>query len=430
MVGSEPGAISFGSGGKIAQSASITVHMVDRTKREKSVWDIQEEWRGRLRSIPGIKSFQIHEFGATPGSTTKAPFDLLISGPDPSVLDTLANRCLEELQGCPGLTDVRRSWYFDETKREVTVNPALARVYETSPEKISQELKAIVHGTPATQMRLKDYLDIPIRAQYRKTDINSSDALDSAYISSRFGPIPLRTLADIKSQKEQPFISRENLRSTIDITGVNKGMTIGQAVQQAKHRISDIKPPMGYSIEFAGTITDMKDTKTRLQRCLLIGIVLLYLLLLAMFRSFLHPLTIMAAIPLAIAGSLWGLLIFDMPRCMPGNMGMIFLAGIIINNSILLLDFIIEARQQGREKHASIIKAVELRVRPILMTTFSTVVGLSPLAFEMAIGLERLSPLAVVAGTGLLIGTFWTMIIVPVVYSSLDSLKQIFSIAN
>jgi len=143
-----------------------------------------------------------------------------------------------------------------------------------------------------------------------------------------------------------------------------------------------------------------------------------------MFRSFMHPLTIMAAIPLAVAGSLWGLLIFDKPMCMPGNMGMIFLAGIIINNSILLLDFIIETRKQGVEKAEAIKKAVELRVRPILMTTFSTVVGLSPLAFEMAVGLERLSPLAIVAGTGLLIGTFLTMIVVPVVYSSLDSLKQ------
>ncbi|MGM0454256.1 MAG: efflux RND transporter permease subunit, partial [Thermodesulfobacteriota bacterium] len=182
--------------------------------------------------------------------------------------------------------------------------------------------------------------------------------------------------------------------------------------------------PAGYRIAFSGITADMQDTQKRLRKSLIIGVVFLYLLLLTMFRSFLHPLTIMAAIPLAVAGSLWGLLIFDKPMSMPGNMGMIFLAGIIINNSILLLDFIIETRKQGVEKVEAIKASVELRVRPILMTTFSTVVGLSPLAFEMAVGLERLSPLAIVAGTGLLIGTFLTMIVVPVVYSSLDSLKQ------
>jgi multidrug efflux pump subunit AcrB len=147
-----------------------------------------------------------------------------------------------------------------------------------------------------------------------------------------------------------------------------------------------------------------------------------------MFRSFRHPLTIMAAIPLAVAGSLWGLLIFDKPMSMPGNMGMIFLAGIIINNSVLLLDFILQARSEGYDRESAIERSVSLRLRPIFMTMLSTVVGLSPLAFETAVGLERLSPLAIVAGTGLLVGTFLTMIVVPVVYSGLDSLRERLSV--
>lgn len=424
VVGSEAGSISFGTGGSIAQSATITVHLVERTKREESIWEIQQKWRNKIREIPGIKSLRISEYGATPMSTTKAPFDLIISGPDPNILDKLANQCLEQLKGCPGLIDVRRSWYFDEKEGQVMVNPALARVYHTSPEEVSRELKAMVHGIPASQMRLEDYLDIPIRVQYKQSDIQSFVNLKEAYVSSKFGLLPLRALAEVKNSREQPFVTRENLQTTIDLTGVNQKMSIAQVTQKAKHRLQDLELPGGYQIEFSGTTADMNKTQKRLKRSLVIGVVFIYLLLLSMFGSFLHPLTIMAAIPLAIAGSLWGLLIFDKPMCMPGNMGMIFLAGIIINNSILLLDFIIESRQQGWEKEEAIKRAVELRVRPILMTTFSTVVGLSPLAFEMAVGLERLSPLAVVAGTGLLIGTFLTMIVVPVVYSSLDSLKQ------
>ncbi|MFW6415385.1 MAG: efflux RND transporter permease subunit, partial [Thermodesulfobacteriota bacterium] len=424
VVGSEPGALSFGTGGSIAQSASITVHLVDRTEREDSIWEIQQEWRDKIRQIPGIKSYRVSEYGATPMATTKAPLDIIISGPDPKVLDKLAERSLQKLQGIPGLVDVRRSWYFDEREFDVNVDPELARVYGTSPEEVSNELKAAVQGVPATKMRLQDYLDIPLRVEYRELDVNSIADLKDIYVGSRFGPVPLRSLADIDSEREQPFVTREELQTTIDVTGANRDMSISQVTAKAKERIDQIRTPGGYSIEFSGTMADMMDTQKQLRRSLIIGIVFLYLLLLAMFRSFMHPLTIMAAIPLAVAGSLWGLLIFDKPTCMPANMGMIFLAGIIINNSILLLDFIIETRKQGVEKVEAIKRAVELRVRPILMTTFSTVAGLSPLAFEMAVGLERLSPLAIVAGTGLLIGTFLTMIVVPVVYSSLDSTKE------
>ncbi|MFO8011825.1 MAG: efflux RND transporter permease subunit, partial [Phycisphaerae bacterium] len=128
--------------------------------------------------------------------------------------------------------------------------------------------------------------------------------------------------------------------------------------------------------------------------------------------------------PLAVAGGLWGLLIFNKPMTNPGNMGMIFLAGTVINNSVLLLDFIKNARREGQEKREAILQSVRLRIRPILMTTFSTVVGLSPLVFEMAVGLERMSPLAIVAATGLLVGTFMTLVVTPVVYSSVDSLAS------
>ena len=107
---------------------------------------------------------------------------------------------------------------------------------------------------------------------------------------------------------------------------------------------------------------------------------------------------------------------------MPATMGLILLGGTVVNNSILLLDFILNARKRGVEKNEAIINSVQLRIRPILMTTISTIIGLTPLIFEMAVGLERMSPLGIVASSGLLIGTFLTMIVIPVVYSSIDSM--------
>jgi multidrug efflux pump subunit AcrB len=190
----------------------------------------------------------------------------------------------------------------------------------------------------------------------------------------------------------------------------------------AKMRLAHVQAPAGYSIQVAGTAADMKTNSAEMNGALLAGFVLLYILLVAMFKSFAHPVTIMAAIPLAIAGALWGLLIFDEPMCKPAMMGMILLGGTIINNSILLLDFILRARREGMQKDEAILQSVRLRIRPILMTTVSTVVGLTPLVLAMAVGLERMSPLGIVAAVGLVVGTFLTMIVVPVVYSSLDTL--------
>jgi len=399
-VGSEPGQISFGGGGATTQSAKLTIHLIDR----------------------GVRSFRVSEYGATPLSTTKAPLDIIVSGPDSHVISRLADQCLHALKGLPGLVDVRRSWYFDKTEQHVEVDPMLARFYGTSPSEATRELKAAIKGVPGTAMRLAGYLDIPIRVQYAATDIALPADLEQVYVPTRLGPMPLRALATVTRETDQPFISRERLNNTIDITGQNRVYTIAQVAKMANKRLAKIETPAGYAIQVSGTASDMKTGKQEMGKALLIGVVLLYFLLLAMFRSFGHPITIMAAIPLAVAGAMWGLLLFDKPMCKPATMGLILLGGTIVNNSILLLDFILEARKRGMPKDEAILQAVRLRIRPILMTTVSTMVGLTPLIFELAVGLERMSPLGIVAATGLLVGTFLTMIVVPVVYSSMDSL--------
>src|SRR5690606_2048003 len=133
----------------------ITVHLVDRTRRSQTIWEIQDQWRQALRTIPGLRSSRISEYGATPSSTTKAPLNIIVSGPDPQVISDLADQCLEALRGMPGLVDVRRNWYFDKTEYLVQVDPALARLYQTSPADVATELRMAVHGHPATMMRLE-----------------------------------------------------------------------------------------------------------------------------------------------------------------------------------------------------------------------------------------------------------------------------------
>lgn len=423
VVGSEPGEISFGAGGSTAQSGRVTVTLRDRTQRDDDIWEIQDQWREQLRRIPGVQDFTVAEYGATPLSTTRAPLDIIISGPDPRVLDALAGDVLLALDGTPGLVDVRRSWRIDKRNCQIRVDPDLAEVYRMAPPVIAEELRTAVKGVSVTPMRLSGYLDVPITVRYQGADIQYPWQLREAYLDTPLGQVPLRSLAEMQTQLTQPFITRESLLPTIDITAVNRGRTIGHVTALVQQRLENISVPAGYHLLVSGTAVDMQNGRAEMGRALMIGFVLLFILLVAMFKSFLHPLTIMATIPLAVAGGLWGLLLFDKPMCNPAMMGMILLGGTIVNNGILLLDFIITARDGGMERDTAILQAVALRLRPILMTTVSTIIGLIPLIFEMAVGLERMSPLGIAAASGLLVGTFLTLVVIPVVYSLLDSLS-------
>jgi multidrug efflux pump subunit AcrB len=155
--------------------------------------------------------------------------------------------------------------------------------------------------------------------------------------------------------------------------------------------------------------------------------VLLYFSLVPAFRSFVHPLTIMSAIPLALIGAMWSLLIAGKQQSLSAFMGIILLAGIVVKNSILLIDFIEMAKEQGASTLEALKNSVRVRTRPILMTAFATAVGMLPIALERAIGLERLSPLAIVAIGGLMVSTFLTLLYVPIFYTIFEDITGWFS---
>lgn len=425
IVGAEPGQISFGGGGRTSQSVQITTRMIPRNKRKETIWEVDGKWRKELAQIAGIRDLAITEYGATPLSTTKAPLDIIISGPGSEILSSLADEVIERLKTIPGLIDIRRSWYKDKTQYRIKPNHLQCAMFGVTPMEIAKEVKSTLKGNVVGSFNLEDYLSIPIRVKYADAALDSPQKLDDIYIPSKHGFIQLRNIAQTEKIKVQPYITREDQLNTIDITGLNRIYTIGQVAAMAQKKLTDIKLPTGYTLQVAGSMADMKASNDRMVKALLIGLVLLYMLLLAIFKSFVHPVTIMAAIPLAVAGAMWGLLLFDKPMCKPAMMGIIFLGGTIVNNSILLLDFIIQARKNGIEKNEAIINSVKLRIRPILMTTVSTIVGLMPLIFEMAVGLERMSPLGIVAAFGLTAGTLLTLVIIPVVYSLMDDLSSI-----
>ena len=418
VVGSEPGVVSFASG-LTPQTGLITVHFVDRFHRKETLWDIEERLRRAFRRIPGLKYVDVYDFGATPLSSIAAPVDIMVSGPDPKVLNAVAYEVKRRLEGVKGLTSVSRSWDMDRLEHAFVVDPERAGKYGLSVEDVSRQVALSLEGGVASIFRVDGEEGYPVRVMYPEEHTATPKKMGDALVSTPLGDVPLLHLASFLPRVVQTSITHQNYERTVDIYGYRATMAITHLQAGIDRALSGLRVPDGYSITKEGEFKKMKESFSRLVRALALAVLLLYFSLVPTFRSWVHPFTIMAAIPLALVGAVWGLLITGRHACMPAFMGMILLAGVVVNNSILLIDFAQRAIAEGASLREALEGAVRVRVRPILMTASSTVVGMIPVAAQWAVGLERLSPLAVVAIGGLVVSTLLTLVYVPVLYSLL-----------
>ncbi len=423
MVGSEPGVISFGSG-RIPQQGNIAIHLVDRFHRKDSIWQIEDRFREEFRKIAGLKSVDVYDYGATAISSIKAPIDIMISGPDTKIIDSIGYDVMERLKKVRGLTSMARNWTYDKKEVAFKVDIQKAGIYGMSPVTISQQIAAAVRGGASSVFRVSGQDGYFIMVQYAPEYRNNLSSIESMLIQTPRGAVPVKELGTLSTIKTQTFISRQYLQPTLDIYAYRSTTAISHIQSGLDKAIKDIKLPPGYTISHEGDVKTMKESFKRLSTALLIGLILLYFSLVPAFKSWLHPLTIMSAIPLSLIGAIWSMLIIGKQQSQIAFMGMILLSGLVVKNSILLIDFIKEARARGESLIDAIKGSVKIRTRPILMTAVGTSVGMIPIALEWAIGLERLSPLAIVAIGGLMVSTFLTLIYVPILYSLFDGLKE------
>ncbi len=421
-LGSEPGVLSFGSG-RNEQQAFITVHLVDRFRRKQTLWDVERSVSDRLASIPGIRFIAAYDYGATALSTIRSTVDLSISGPDPAVLDRLARDVDQRLHGVGGLKAVVRTWTLDRLEYRFEPDPNRLALYGVDSATVAAQVSSQVKGMPATLFRVPQQDSFAVWVQSRADRRNSDMDLDTLPVLTKLGPVPLSALGRIVPAVVPTLHTRQGLQETVDVLGYRNTTAVTHINANVQKALQGLQMPPGYSIHEEGEQKTMDEAFSLLVAALMLGLVLLYFSLVPAFNSFLHPVTIMVAIPLALIGATWAMLITGKHSCMPAFMGMILLAGIVVKNSILLIDFIEEARRGGATVHDALVNSVRVRTRPILMTAAATAVGMIPIAREWAIGLERLSPLAVVAIGGLLVSTLLTLIYVPMFYSMFENLR-------
>ncbi len=423
VLGSEPGVKSFGAA-RTLQQGEITLNLVDRFHRDRTIYDIESSIRKRMRKIPGLIQSNATEFGASPLSSIRGDIDVMISGPDPQVLSSLADEVERRLKHVGGLSGYKRTWQSTSKRIDLKVDPARARLYGLTAGDVAHQVGTMVGGMPGGRIRVPSENPIPVWVRLQKDQRSSDPSIASLPIRVADGSlVPLDSLSSITRSNAPTVETHQALQPTIDIIGFRRNIAITHLQDRVDEALKDMELPRGYTLSQEGTITEMNDAFARMGKSLGLGLLLLYLMLIITFRSFSDPLAIMVTLPMALIGGAWAMLVANKIGCLPSFMGLILLMGIVVNNGILIVDFAKEGIKKGMSVHDALFEAVKLRTRPILMTAAASAVGMIPVAAQQAVGLERLSPLAVVAIGGLITGTFLTLLVVPIVFSLIHGAK-------
>ena len=415
--GSEPGVLSLGSGSLPAE-AMMTINCVDRFHREKSIWQIEDEIRSRLSGLRNVKVADVYDFGATPMSSIKAPVDVRLLAEDYHVLPQAAEKAASALGSVKGLTSVSTSWSNDFTEARLNIDTNRALAYGITPVQIAAQLP--LSGLPvAVSANLVTMQNQFVRLYFNRPFDGNIDLLRLIPIQTPRGPVPLEALAKIDYGLTANKIERNQMLYSLDVSGYRNLRAISTLTEEAQAALktTDLK---GVEISQEGDIKQMGDSFGRMIKSIGIGVILLLIALVAIYQSVRMAIVMVLVLPLAMIGASWGMLVFNKPSCMPSMVGILLLFGIIIKNSILLIDFYQEFRKKDESPFEAALESVRVRFRPVFMTAFGTIAGMIPIAFEWAVGLERLSPLADVAVGGLLVGTVLTLIYIPMFAYSVE----------
>ncbi len=238
--------------------------------------------------------------------------------------------------------------------------------------------------------------------------------------------VPLSDLVEFQNTEGFASINREAQNRYVTVTaGIEDGYNIGLVSSDISRALADYEVPDGYSIEMAGEDETIKEAMTEVFKMLALAVVFMYLIMVAQFQSLLSPFIVMFTIPLAFTGGLFGLYLTDNPVSVIAMIGFVMLSGIIVNNGIVLVDYINQLRRGGMEKKEAIVEAGRTRLRPIIMTALTTILGLFTMALGIGMGADMVQPMAIVTIGGLTYGTLLTLFVVPCIYDILNRKKDL-----
>lgn len=423
--GTEPGVITLGGGGNI-QTARVVITYVDRFHRKESIWDIEHRLMEKIGSIEGVKQISIAAQGSTPLSSIKGVVDTVIVGDMFEELYPYAEKLYYAYRNIKGASSVTIGWAPDNLEVRFIPNFEEMNRYGITLVELANQLATLINGKVSSSFVVPNETPLAVKVQLTKDDRKNLENLKSVVIKTKKGLVPLQQLGRLVVVSSMPLITRENLKYSISVI-LQKDTAPSSLIIEQAHKINaEMKKELPPSVDIVdkGEIGTMKEALTKMAISFLVGALFAYAVLVVAFESLSAPVAIILSIPLAAVGSMWFLLFGGQHRCAPAMMGLILVSGIIIRNAILLIDFAEEYLRKVGDLKEAVVEAVKVRTRPVLMTAFATIAGLMPIAMQKAVGLERLAPLAWVAIGGLLVGTFLTLVYVPIFYYAIYKIRE------
>lgn len=353
--------------------------------------------------------------------TDESPLMIEVRGKDIEVMDTLTRRIKSLLTGISGVYNLKTSIEAGAPEVDVIIDRYMASMHNLTVESIASQLIDILSGKPAGRLDSKGEMsDITVRLP--ELDM---DELNGIKLKGAQRDVYLYEVARLEHAVSPRQLLRNNQHRIGTVTGdIDRDIAFDKVIDRAAERLNALTLPAGYTMTFTGEEEKRKEAMASLSFALLLSIVLVYMVMAAQFESFIHPFTVLLTIPLAAAGSVWAFFLLGKSLNIMAYIGIIMLGGIAVNNSIILVDAINQFRNEGYSLRESILKAGQNRIRPILMTSFSSILGLIPLTLGFGESAALRAPLAIALIAGLMASTVMSLVVIPCVYYIFDRNKK------
>ena len=421
-------------------NAEIKIDLLDADDLTYSIEQIKGTIRKYLDTVPGLFSYKFIE-GQRGGPPTDADIELRIIGNNIDKLESIGSYVISMLEDIPGVSDIETN--MDNGKKEIKIVPKHDKLglYGLTVNSISSVISIASYGAPVSKFRGGELDEYDIVVRVREDQIDDVTDLKEIKIRTNSGDlIPLKELADFEISAGYSQIEHYNGNRVLTVTGNTTTYDQdGKTVKQTPDEVTSIlrgnaltgeqgvlsnftERFPGYQLQYGGVTQQRTEVYNSLYIALIVALILIFAILAAKFNSYVQPFIVMLTIPFAIIGVIFGLMITGLPFSMMTLIAVLALAGIVVNDSLILVDFVNSEREKGIDRWNSLINAGTVRLRPILMTTVTTIAGFMPILLSTSSQVESWKPIAVSIAFGLAFATLLTLLIIPVVYSFIDSI--------
>jgi HAE1 family hydrophobic/amphiphilic exporter-1 len=414
--------VTVGAQGMGVDGAMVYVRLVPKDERSRSQAEVADAMRAAAARLGGIKASVVVPF------TLGKQIQLQLTGPDIAVLGVLAERLARQVEDVPGAVDVGLSSKGQKRELDVVLDRDLAASLGVSLGQVAHALRPAFAGIDAGDWIDPTGATRDVVVRLTPESRTRPEHLESLplIVPSLRGPVvvPLGQVADVRENLGPMAINHLDRKRVVTVGANVQGAALSTVVGSIEARLEDLRLPDGYQLAMGGETQDQQEVFVRMIVAMLTGIMLMYLILVIQFRSFLDPIPIMASLPLSLIGVMLGLLFTGSTINLMSMIGIVLLMGIVAKNAILLIDFAKEAQRQGMDRKSAIVEAGAVRLRPILMTSLAVIAGMLPIAIGGGEGGDFRAPLGRAVIGGVITSTALTLVAIPTFYDILASWRE------